>query len=90
MSDCHQQKPALADAAETLGASPWRAWWSIDFAVARRSIGVAIGLAFTVALGEFGASSFLATPRSEVGIVLVDPEHGYALLLGILGMVFHF
>ncbi len=91
--------PALADAAETLGASPWRAWWSIDFAVARRSIGVAIGLAFTVALGEFGASSFLARPQTPTmpiaiarlsgrpGQVVQGQAAALALVLGVLTML---
>ncbi len=91
--------PALSDAAETLGASPWWAWWSIDFAVARRSIGVAIGLAFTVALGEFGASSFLARPQTPTmpiaiarlsgrpGQVVQGQAAALALVLGVLTML---
>lgn len=91
--------PALSDAAETLGASPWWAWWSIDFALARRSIGVAIGLAFTVALGEFGASSFLARPQTPTmpiaiarlsgrpGQVVQGQAAALALVLGVLTMV---
>ena len=91
--------PALSDAAETLGASPWRAWWSVDFAVARRSIGVAIGLAFTVALGEFGASSFIARPQTPTmpiaiarlsgrpGQVVQGQAAALALVLGVLTML---
>lgn len=94
-----QVPPALSDAAETLGASPWRAWWSVDFAVARRSIGVAIGLAFTVALGEFGSSSFLARPQTPTmpiaiarlsgrpGQVVQGQAAALALVLGVLTML---
>ncbi len=91
--------PALSEAAATLGASPWRAWWSVDFAVARRSIGVAIGIAFTVALGEFGASSFLARPQTPTmpiaiarlsgrpGQVVQGQAAALALVLGVLTML---
>lgn len=91
--------PALAEAAETLGASPWRAWWSVDFALARRAVGVALGIAFTVALGEFGASSFLARPQTPTmpiaiarlsgrpGQVLQGQAAALAVVLGVLTML---
>jgi thiamine transport system permease protein len=52
--------PRLREAASVLGASPSRARWEIDLALARRPLGVAAGLAFAIALGEFGATVFLA------------------------------
>ena len=54
----------LSSAAATLGASPWRAWATIDFALARRPLALATGLGATVALGEFGAASLLARPQA--------------------------
>jgi len=54
--------PDLRAAASTLGASPRRVWWLVDWPLIRRPTGVALGLAFAVSLGEFGATSFVARP----------------------------
>lgn len=54
--------PQLRAVASTLGASPARSWWHIDWPLSRGAIAAALGLAFAVALGEFGATSFLARP----------------------------
>ncbi len=48
------------DAAATLGASPARRWWEVDARLAARPFGVAAGFAFAIALGEFGATVFVA------------------------------
>jgi thiamine transport system permease protein len=46
-----------------LGASPWRTWLEVDLPVtARAALGAAV-FAFTISLGEFGATSFLARPE---------------------------
>jgi thiamine transport system permease protein len=50
-------------AAAVLGASPWRVWWEIDLPVITRAALVSAVFAFTVSLGEFGATSFLARPE---------------------------
>ncbi len=52
----------LRQAAATLGASPWRVWREVDVPMAGRSLGTAAAFGFVVALGEFGATSFLARP----------------------------
>ncbi|MBB4688505.1 thiamine transport system permease protein [Amycolatopsis jiangsuensis] len=52
----------LRQAAATLGASPARVWREIDLPLAARSLVAAAGFGFVVALGEFGATSFLARP----------------------------
>jgi thiamine transport system permease protein len=54
--------PDLRAAAATLGASPRRVWWLVDWPIVRRPAGVAMGFAFAVSLGEFGATSFVARP----------------------------
>ncbi|WP_114453574.1 ABC transporter permease [Halopolyspora algeriensis] len=54
----------LRQAAATLGASPWRVRWEIDVPLAARSVLAAAGFGFVVALGEFGATSFLARPEA--------------------------
>jgi thiamine transport system permease protein len=57
--------PQLRIAAQTLGASPIAAWWRVDGLLLRVPFRSAIGLSAAIALGEFGASSFLVRPRSE-------------------------
>ncbi|GAB2780409.1 ABC transporter permease [Amycolatopsis magusensis] len=52
----------LRQAAATLGASPARVWREIDFPLAARSLVAAAGFGYVIALGEFGATSFLARP----------------------------
>lgn len=61
----------LHEAAAVLGASPARVLTSVDWPVAARSLGLAVGLAFAVSLGEFGATSFLARPdRPTLPVVI--------------------
>lgn len=52
----------LRQAAGTLGAGPFRVWREVDLALAGRSLIAAAGFGYVVALGEFGATSFLARP----------------------------
>jgi thiamine transport system permease protein len=53
----------LRDAARVLGASPFQVWKQVDLPiVARAALGSAI-FAFTISLGEFGATSFLYRPE---------------------------
>ncbi|MET7989870.1 iron ABC transporter permease [Amycolatopsis sp. NPDC005232] len=52
----------LRQAASTLGASPARVWREIDLPLTARSLVAAAGFGYVVALGEFGATSFLARP----------------------------
>ncbi|PXY21174.1 ABC transporter permease [Prauserella muralis] len=52
----------LRQAAATLGAGPVRVWREIDLPLAARSLAAAAAFGYVVALGEFGATSFLARP----------------------------
>lgn len=53
---------SLRQSAAVLGASPLRVWWDIEMKLIGRSL-LAGGLfAFTISLGEFGATSFIARP----------------------------
>lgn len=61
----------LRQAAATLGASPWRVWREVDFPLAARSLLAAAGFGFVVALGEFGATSFLARPDAPTLPVVI-------------------
>ncbi|MFN2119203.1 MAG: ABC transporter permease, partial [Anaerolineales bacterium] len=63
-------QPALASlpdrlhqAAASLGASPFRSWWAIDWPIIRRATLSAAAFAFTISLGEFGATSLLTRPE---------------------------
>ena len=55
-------RPELRASAAVLGASPWRVWRAVEWPLVRRPVGLALGLAVAVSLGEFGATSFLARP----------------------------
>ncbi|MEX2563107.1 MAG: iron ABC transporter permease [Nitriliruptoraceae bacterium] len=50
----------LRDAAGTLGASPAKVWQEIDLPIIGRAVLVAAGFSFAIALGEFGATVFVA------------------------------
>jgi thiamine transport system permease protein len=54
----------LREAASTLGATPSKAWWTIDLRLVSRSILVGAAFAFAISMGEFGATSFITRPDS--------------------------
>jgi len=54
----------LRQAAASLGAPPWRVWLEVDLPVVGRAMLVGAIFAFTISLGEFGATSFLARPET--------------------------
>ena len=54
----------LRDAAAVLGASPRQVWRSVDLPIITRAVAAAGVFAFTVSLGEFGATSMLARPEN--------------------------
>jgi len=53
----------LRQAAASLGASPFRSWQVVDWPILRRATLSAAGFAFTISLGEFGATSLLSRPE---------------------------
>jgi len=53
----------LRQAAASLGASPFRSWQAVDWPIIRRAVLSAAGFAFTISLGEFGATSLLTRPE---------------------------
>ncbi|WP_246227386.1 ABC transporter permease [Propioniciclava coleopterorum] len=63
--------PRLREAAQVLGAGPWRVLASVDLALVSRGLGLATGFAFATSLGEFGATSFLARPDQPTLPVMV-------------------
>lgn len=63
-------QPALAsiprrlhEAASVLGASPLRVWREVDLPIVARATAVSAVFAFTVSMGEFGATALLARPE---------------------------
>ena len=48
------------EVAATLGARPWRVFWTINLPLARRSVLAGVVLGFSRAIGEFGATVMLA------------------------------
>ncbi len=52
--------PRLEQVARTLGASPWRVFWTVTLPLAGRGILGGAVLAFARALGEFGATVLVA------------------------------
>lgn len=54
--------PRLRQAAATLGASPTRVWWEVDVPILARPALVCAAFAFTISLGEFGATLLISRP----------------------------
>ncbi len=50
----------LREAAAVLGASPLRVWREVDLPIVGRALLVAAGFSFAIAVGEFGATVFVA------------------------------
>jgi thiamine transport system permease protein len=53
----------LTQSARTLGATPWQVFRKIQLPILRGSILVAMIFAFSISLGEFGATTFLNRPE---------------------------
>lgn len=57
-------EPSLREAAAVMGASPLRVWREVDLPIVGRALLVAAMFAFTISMGEFGATSFVVRPNS--------------------------
>lgn len=56
--------PRLREVAALLGANPWQVWQQVDWPLLRRAVLVGAVFAFTVSMGEFGATVFIARPQT--------------------------
>jgi thiamine transport system permease protein len=56
--------PRLQEAASLLGASNHQVWLHIDWPLIRRAVLVGAVFAFTISMGEFGATVFIARPQT--------------------------
>jgi thiamine transport system permease protein len=55
--------PDWQHSAAMLGAAPWRVWREIDLPIVGRALLVGAAFAFTVSMGEFGATLLIARPE---------------------------
>jgi len=55
--------PCLRETAALLGASPYRVWREVDLPIVARAVLVGAVFAFTISMGEFGATSLIAHPE---------------------------
>jgi molybdate transport system permease protein len=86
-----QVPPRLEQVAATLGAGPWRVFFSVTLPLAGRGIMAGTVLAFARALGEFGATILLAGnipgQTSTLSLAIYqsvqtgDDQRAYALLI---------
>src|SRR5699024_5468808 len=84
--------PRSREVAGTLGAAPVRVLVHVDGPYLVRSLGLAIGFAFAVSLGEFGATSFLSRPdRPTLPVVIFrligrpgEQNYGMALAAAVI------
>jgi thiamine transport system permease protein len=57
-------KPSLREAASTMGATPLQVWRQVDLPMVARALLVGAVFAFTISLGEFGATALIARPQT--------------------------
>ena len=62
----------LRQAASSLGASPFEVWKTIDFPILRRATLAAATFAFTISLGEFGATLLISRPESPTIPIAIE------------------
>lgn len=87
--------PHLSESARVLGATPLRVLWAVELPLISRAMVVGGTFAFTVSIGEFGASLFLARPDTPTMPVVIyrlfgQPgvnNYGQALAMSVLLML---
>lgn len=89
-------RPRLRQAASVMGASPAQVWRHIDLPLIGRALLVSATFAFTISLGEFGATALISRPEYPTIPVMIyrflsQPgalNYGQALALSTLLMLF--
>lgn len=84
--------PSLREAAAVMGADEWRVWREVDWPLIRRPLLVGALFAFTISMGEFGATVFLVRPQTPTIPVAIyrflgQPgalNYGQALAMSVL------
>ncbi|HEM60761.1 MAG TPA: ABC transporter permease subunit [Chloroflexi bacterium] len=72
-------EPRLERVARTLGASPWRAFWSVSFPLAWRSILTGMVMMWARGLSEFGAVVILAYHPMVAPVLLYERFESFGL-----------
>ncbi|MCX8040063.1 MAG: ABC transporter permease subunit [Planctomycetota bacterium] len=76
--------------ARSLGASPWRVWWTVSLPLARSGLIAAFVLAWAKAVGEFGATVMVAgtmAMRTETVPVAIFLRLGVADIPGTAALI---
>ena len=87
--------PNLREAASTLGARPTHVFRHIDLPIIARALAVGVIFAFTISMGEFGASLLISRPQYPTLPVTIyrflgQPgvaNYGQALALSVILMI---
>jgi putative spermidine/putrescine transport system permease protein len=66
--------PELTEAAQTMGASPWRTFWTVVVPIARPILVAGFLLVFVFTLGSYLIASFLGRPQHWTLSVLIADE----------------
>ncbi|MBU1567337.1 MAG: iron ABC transporter permease, partial [Proteobacteria bacterium] len=78
-----------------LGASPFQVWRRIDIPIISRAILVGAVFAFSISMGEFGASAFVTRPHTQTMPVAIfrflgqpgDLNYGQAMAMSSILML---
>jgi thiamine transport system permease protein len=73
--------PRWHEAAATLGAPPLRRWWEVDAPILTAAASVGAIFAFTISLGEFGATLLVSRPDTPTMPVVIYRALGQPGLL---------
>jgi thiamine transport system permease protein len=85
----------LREAATLLGASPLQVWHRVDLPIISRAILIGAVFAFSISMGEFGASTFITRPQTPTLPVAIfrflslpgDLNYGQAMAMSTILMV---
>jgi putative spermidine/putrescine transport system permease protein len=69
--------PEITEAAQTLGASPWRTFWTVVVPIARPIIVAGFLLVFVFTLGSYLISSFLGRPEHWTLSVYISDQASF-------------
>jgi thiamine transport system permease protein len=86
---------SLREAAALLGASPYHVWRHVDIPIAARAILIGAIFAFSISMGEFGASAFVTRPHTPTMPVAIfrflgqpgDLNYGQAMAMSSILML---
>lgn len=86
--------PHVREAAQVLGASPTQVWRQIELPLMSRGLIVGATFAFTVSMGEFGASLFVARQTQTIPLVIFrllgqpgSTNYGQAMAMSVVLML---